>query len=78
MYNDGMDRKSKILLYAFFFLFAGTVMFSFARYMIFHDFEVTMGSDSAEESVSPDEPVIDTWTVDDNDGEMGNVENPTE
>lgn len=78
MYNRHMDRKSKILLYIFLFLFIGTVMFSFARYMIFHDFEVIMSSDSAEESVSPDQPVIDAWTVDDNDVEMGNVENPTE
>ncbi len=35
-----MDRSSKILLYVFLFLCIATVMFSFARYMIFRDFEV--------------------------------------
>jgi hypothetical protein len=35
-----MDRSSRILLYIFLFLCIATVMFSFARYMIFHDFEV--------------------------------------
>lgn len=49
-----MDRKSKIILYIFFFLFAWTVMFSYARYMVFRDYEV-MYSASEEESVPEDE-----------------------
>lgn len=64
MYNNGMDRKSKILLYTFFFLFTGTVMFSFARYMIFRDFEVIMGEPIEEVEPLGDESVTDMGTAD--------------
>lgn len=57
MYNSLMDRKSKILLYAFFFLFITTVMFSYARYMIFRDFEV-VASEIEEENSADSESVI--------------------
>ncbi len=35
-----MDKKSKILLYIIFFLFLGTVVFSYFRYMVFRNFEI--------------------------------------
>ena len=65
MYNKTMDRKSKILLYFSFFLFITTVMFSYARYMVFHDFEVTMSEDAGgaafdEMGISPTEGKIGT------------------
>ena len=60
-----MDRKSKILLYIFFFFFVGTVMFSYARYMIFHDFEVMR----SEEETFSEEP-----SMDDASSETGNPE----
>lgn len=69
-----MDRKSKILLYTFFFLFAGTVMFSFARYVIFRDFEVIMGEPEDTESLD-DESASDMGTVGADD-EMESVESP--
>ncbi len=50
MYNRCMDRKSKILLYTFFFLFVTTVMFSYTRYMVFRDFEV-VASEVEEDSL---------------------------
>lgn len=55
MYNTGMDRKSKILLYCFFFLFVGTVMFSFVRYVVVRDFEVVYSE--PEESMEADAPI---------------------
>jgi hypothetical protein len=76
MYNDGMDRKSKILLYTFFFLFAGTVMFSFARYMIFRDFEVIIG-EPMEDTEPDDESMTEMGTVG-ADGKMESVESSVE
>ena len=49
MYNNSMDRKSKIILYIFFFLFIGTIMFAYARYIIFRDFEIIRSENEASE-----------------------------
>ncbi len=76
MYNNSMDRKSRILLYIFFFLFAGTVMFSFARYLIFRDFEVVISEPAEEEALLDGESVTDVETVEGSEAE--NIDSPTE
>lgn len=70
-----MDRKSRILLYVFFFLFVGTVLFSFFRYMIFRDFEVIYTTSESAEDMSSDEPAIDTWATEEAEN---NIEVPSE
>lgn len=73
MYNSDMDRKSKILLYIFFFLFMGTVMFAYARYMIFYDFEVIVSEAEEDTLVEEVENTEDVVLNPD-----GNAENPSE
>jgi hypothetical protein len=74
VYNRNMDRKSKILLYIFFFLFVGTVMFSFARYIIFRDFEVVRSEEAPSE-----EPVMDDAMIPGADQEpLQDIETPEE
>ena len=53
-----MDRKSKILLFVVFFLFLGTVLFAYVRYIVFRDFEIFSSEELEESEVIDDQSNI--------------------